>query len=119
VFTSPHGFPLNYGNLRRRILAPAAKAAGLEWVTCHSLRHTCASLLFEAGRDVKQVSAWLGHADPAFTLRVYIHLMDEGIGDAAFMDEAVGNGWATQHPGTAGDGAGSQNAETTEMQALL
>jgi hypothetical protein len=38
------------------------------------------------GRDVKQVSAWLGHADAGFTLRTYVHLMDEGIGDAAFMD---------------------------------
>ena len=23
---------------------------------------------------------------PAFTLRTYVHLMDEGIGDAAFLD---------------------------------
>ena len=69
-------------------------------MTCHTFRHTCASLLFEAGRDVKQVSAWLGHADPAFTLRTYVHLMDEGVGDASFMDDVVkvGNGWATRHP---------------------
>jgi hypothetical protein len=32
-----------------------------------------------------------------FTLRTYVHLMDDGVGDAAFMDE-VGKGWATQHP---------------------
>ncbi len=50
---------------------------------------TCASLLFEAGRDVKQVSEWLGHADAGFTLKVYVHLMDAGVGDAAFLDEAV------------------------------
>ena len=43
----------------------------------------------QAGRDVKQVSAWLGHADPAFTLRTYVHLMDGGIEDAAFMDEVL------------------------------
>ena len=61
----------------------------MEWVTFHTFRHTCASLLFEAGRDVKQVSVWLGHADPAFTLRTYVHLMDAGIGDADFMDEVV------------------------------
>jgi hypothetical protein len=41
------------------------------------------------GRDIKQVSAWLGHADAGFTLRVYVHLMDEGVGSAAFLDEAV------------------------------
>ena len=46
-------------------------------------------LLFEAGRNVKQVSEWLGHADPAFTLRRYVHLMDAGVGDADFLDDAV------------------------------
>ncbi len=89
VFTSPHGMPLSDGNLRRRVLMPAGREAGLPWVTFHSFRHTCASLLFEAGRDVKQVAAWLGHSDPAFTLRRYIHLMDEGVGDAGFLDAAV------------------------------
>jgi integrase len=29
---------------------------------------------------VKKVAAWLGHADPAFTLRVYVDLLDEGLG---------------------------------------
>ncbi len=58
-------------------------------MTLHTFRHTCASLLFAAGRDVKQVSAWLGHADAAFTLRTYVHLMDGGIGDAGFLDVAV------------------------------
>ena len=99
VFTSPAGEPLRYENLRRRVLVPAAKDAGLDWATgFHLFRHTCASLLFEAGRDVKQVSAWLGHADAGFTLRTYVHLMDDGVGDAAFMDDEVGKGWAIQHP---------------------
>ncbi len=89
VFTSPQGFPISDGNLRRRVLTPAVQAAGLPWVTFHTFRHTCASLLFEAGRDVKQVSEWLGHADAGFTLKVYVHLMDQGVGDAAFMDDAV------------------------------
>ncbi len=89
VFTSPQGFPLSDGNLRRRVLTPAVEAAGFPWVTFHTFRHTCASLLFEAGRDVKQVSEWLGHADAGFTLKVYVHLMDAGVGDAAFMDEVV------------------------------
>jgi integrase len=99
VLKSPLGLPLTYGNLRRRVLIPATRGAGLghldaegkwrTWVTFHTFRHTCASLLFDAGRDVKQVATWLGHGDPAFTLRTYVHLMDDGIGDAAFMDDAV------------------------------
>jgi Phage integrase family len=58
-------------------------------VSFHTLRHTCASLLFEAGRNVKQVQEWLGHSDPGFTLRTYVHLMDDGIGEADFLDGAV------------------------------
>jgi integrase len=54
-----------------------------------AFRHTCASLLFDQGRNVKQVAEWLGHADPAFTLRTYVHLMDAGVGAADFLDEAV------------------------------
>jgi hypothetical protein len=41
------------------------------------------------GRSFKQVSEWLGHADPSFTLRTYVHLMDAGVGDAEFLDEVV------------------------------
>jgi site-specific recombinase XerC len=55
----------------------------------HTFRHTCASLLFEAARDVKQVAEWLGDAARRFTLGTYVHLMDEGVGDAAFMDDIL------------------------------
>ncbi|MGN6815506.1 MAG: tyrosine-type recombinase/integrase [Solirubrobacterales bacterium] len=61
-------------------------------VSFHTFRHTCASLLFEAGRNVKQVQAWLGHAEPGFTLKTYVHLMDSGVGSADFLDEAVEGG---------------------------
>ncbi len=98
VFASTTGSELTPTNVYRRALAPAAVAAGLtverdgkkrSAVSFHTFRHTCASLLFESGKNIKQVQEWLGHADPGFTLRTYVHLMDAGIGDAAFMDEAV------------------------------
>ena len=89
VFRSPTGVPLSPPNIGREVLHPAREAIGMSWVTFHTFRHTCASLLFEAGRNVKQVSEWLGHADPSFTLRVYISLMDGGIGDAEFLDDLV------------------------------
>lgn len=41
----------------------------------HALRHFYASVLLDAGESVKAVSEYLGHADPAMTLRVYAHLM--------------------------------------------
>jgi integrase len=100
--TSKAGTPLRPENVYRRALAPAAIGAGFKVevdvkgkkkvrsaVSFHTFRHTCASLLFEAGRNVKQVQAWLGHADPGFTLKTYIHLMDAGVGDAEFLDVAI------------------------------
>lgn len=99
VFASRVGTPLDPSRVAGRVLKPAARDAGLvraradgeivPWVSFHTFRHTCASLLFDAGRNVRQVSEWLGHADPAFTLRTYVHLLDEGVGDAAFLDETV------------------------------
>lgn len=58
-----------------------ARAGKKTVIAFHAFRHTCASLLFAEGRNVKQVAEWLGHADPAFTMRVYIDLLDEGLGD--------------------------------------
>ena len=89
VFASSGGTPLEPSRVARVALRPAATGVGLDWVNFHAFRHTCASLLFEAGRNVKQVAEWLGHADPSFTLRTYVHLMDAGIGDADFLDQAV------------------------------
>src|SRR5260221_1043287 len=98
-------FPLSPQNFARDVLHPAREAIGMDWVTFHTFRHTCASLLFEKGRNIKQVSEWLGHTDPSFTLRTYVHLMDGSIGDATFFDEAVtptgGNTGATEGTDTA------------------
>jgi integrase len=44
-------------------------------ITPHKLRHTFASILVAIGRDPIDVMTQLGHTDPAFTLRVYSHMM--------------------------------------------
>jgi integrase len=41
----------------------------------HVLRHTFASVVLAEGETVTQLAAWLGHSDPAFTLRTYVHFM--------------------------------------------
>jgi integrase len=98
IFCSDVGTTLIPGKVAKRVLWPATAAANLGSngddaepfrVTFHTFRHTCASLLFEEGRNIKQVQEWLGHADPGFTLRTYVHLMDTGVGDAEFFDDAV------------------------------
>ncbi|WP_326760999.1 site-specific integrase [Streptomyces phaeochromogenes] len=41
----------------------------------HALRHYYASVLLDAGENIKALAEYLGHADPGFTLRTYTHLM--------------------------------------------
>ncbi|MFJ4633194.1 tyrosine-type recombinase/integrase [Streptomyces sp. NPDC088847] len=43
----------------------------------HALRHFYASVLLDAGENIKAVSQYLGHSDPGLTLRVYAHLMPD------------------------------------------
>ncbi|MFF3546879.1 tyrosine-type recombinase/integrase [Streptomyces platensis] len=43
----------------------------------HVLRHTYASVMLEAGESIVSLAKWLGHSDPAFTLRTYTHFMPE------------------------------------------
>lgn len=95
VFCAANGSPLRQENVRRRVLAVAAEEAGVPWIGFHAFRHTCASMLFEAGRNVKQVQRWLGHHSPGFTLDTYVHLLDDGVGgglDLAAELESVPEG---------------------------
>lgn len=50
-------------------------------VTCtpHNLRHSYATILFDAGIDVKTAQNWLGHKDINTTLAIYTHLSDTAL----------------------------------------
>jgi integrase len=80
VFPAGNGAPMRQENLRRRVLEPTAQEAGVPWAGFHVFRHTCATRLFAAGRNAVQVQRWLGHHSPAFTLAVYVHLLDDDLG---------------------------------------
>jgi Phage integrase family len=43
----------------------------------HALRHHFASALLHNGVDIRALAAYLGHSDPGFTLRTYVHLMPD------------------------------------------
>jgi integrase len=51
--------------------------------TWHSLRHYAVSQLIEQGAAVTLVARIAGHSDPAVTLRVYSHLLEAALADAA------------------------------------
>jgi integrase len=80
VFANRKGAVLDPDNLASRVLRPACSEAGVEWAGFHTFRHTVASRLFGAGRNVVQVQRWLGHHSPSFTLDTYVHLLEEGLG---------------------------------------
>lgn len=50
------------------------KVQVIDNITAHMLRHTYASMLYEAGVDIKSAQRFLGHADIEMTLAVYTHL---------------------------------------------
>lgn len=55
----------------------------LKQFSVHSLRHTHASLLFEAGIEPKTISDRLGHSNIQTTLDMYTHLNDKQRSDVA------------------------------------
>jgi integrase len=86
VFATSTGSYLDAANLFGRVFKPAARRAGVPWAGFHTLRHTCATILFRRGLNAKQVQVWLGHHSPAFTLGTYVHLLSDDLPDADLFD---------------------------------
>ena len=92
VFTAIGGGVVDQSNLRRRALVPAGQEAVVSWIGFHTFRHTCASMLFDRGRNAKQVQRWLGHHSPAYTLATYVHLLDDELGEPLDLPSARNRG---------------------------
>jgi integrase len=57
------GQPLQANNLGERSFDRLIKAANVRRIKFHGLRHTCATLLLQAGEPVHVVAQRLGHSD--------------------------------------------------------
>jgi integrase len=60
-----------------RAVKSAARRAGVDGVTNHTLRHTAAQTWLEAGVHIKAVADLLGHASIAITGDIYGHTSDD------------------------------------------
>jgi len=66
---------------QRRFMAAACKAAGLEILDFHELRHTYASVLVNSGCPLPVVAAQLGHSDTRMVEQHYGHLAPSYVAD--------------------------------------
>ncbi|MDQ1489581.1 MAG: hypothetical protein QOJ23_2095, partial [Actinomycetota bacterium] len=82
VFMGPDGGALRANGWRARHWRPAIRAAGLEPLRPHDLRHTAVSLWVAAGASPKQIASWAGHTSVSVVLDRYGHLFpghEEGV----------------------------------------
>jgi integrase len=80
LVTTPQGRPVHRSAFNIGRWQPALKAAGIPAGRengQHALRHYYASALLARGVDIRALSEYLGHHDPGFTLRTYVHLMPD------------------------------------------
>jgi integrase len=73
VFANASGkAPIDQHNLAARVLKPAAKLLGMQWLSWHCFRHASATLANQAGVSVIEAQKFLGHAATAMTMH-YTH----------------------------------------------
>lgn len=79
LFPSPQRGPRDQHAISfRESLKIARKAADVEWVGFHDLRHYFCSMCVMAGIDFMTIAVWLGHKDGGILVgKVYGHLLDE------------------------------------------
>ena len=85
VFLAPDGGQLRHQNFMARFFRPAVRAAGLDGLRFHDLRHTCAALLIAQGAHPRAIADRLGHSTVSVTMDVYGHLLPS-------LDEALTEG---------------------------
>lgn len=80
IFTSQNN-PINLMSADdpTRWMATVCKTAGVHQITLHGLRHTKATLSSQAGADIADIAAVLGHSNGRFTLGHYIHQTKSGV----------------------------------------
>ena len=74
--------PMSGRAVEAAVQAAAAECGFQKHVTVHTLRHSWATHLLEAGVNLRLIQAWLGHASPS-TTALYTHLTPKLVGQAS------------------------------------
>jgi len=116
VFVGPTGAPLRRTNFRQRTWLPALQAAGLPAIHFHDLRHTGNALTANAGANLRELMARMGHASTRAAL-VYPHSTDERqLEIAASLERLVQAGLTARPTGPAARPTGTQRARRTTTE---
>ena len=80
------------GAVRRRAneLLEAEGRLPIEHMTPHTLRRTFASILAACDVPPRRAMYLMGHTDAKFTMAVYQHVLDMGLGSVAALESAPG-----------------------------
>lgn len=120
VFPARSGRPFDPRTLTRT-LAATARRAGIEPVpSFHDLRHTHASAWIANGGDLVELSARLGHANPAITASVYSHEFESARRSSertARLDAIYGSTVAAKDRSRMQPPESEQGAEVADLQA--
>jgi integrase len=79
MFAGPDGRYLPRPKSSGGWFAAAVKRAGVQTITPHDLKHTCASLAVSAGVNVLALQRMLGHTSAKMTLDTYADLFDDDL----------------------------------------
>lgn len=74
VFRNECGFPIHPDSFSQAF-EKCLQKTGLPKIRLHDLRHTHASIALKAGVPIKVITERLGHENPAFTLKQYVHVI--------------------------------------------
>lgn len=95
LVTRDDGLPYSGDLFHKTAWSGAFRKAGVDYRKradgMHALRHFYASTLLSRGVSITELSEYLGHADPGFTLRTYTHLVPTSYERARLaVDEVFG-----------------------------
>ena len=78
VFAKKNGMPISTDSVQRLVKKAAKKAGIQKEVTPHTLRHSHATHLLEAGENIRTIQELLGHSSLA-TTQIYTHVSVESL----------------------------------------